>query len=42
MIANDPEFEYLIIDGRIVRVYQHGAAKTTNRPMQPKANQVVD
>jgi hypothetical protein len=42
MIANDPELEYLMIDGRIVRVHQQGAAKKTNRPMKPKANQAVD
>jgi transposase len=28
-IANDPDLEYLMIDGSIVRVHQHGAAKKT-------------
>jgi len=28
-IAGDPDLEYLMIDGSIVRVHQHGAAKKT-------------
>lgn len=28
-IANDPDLEYLMVDGSIVRVHQHGAAKKT-------------
>ena len=28
-IANDPDLEYLMVDGTIVRVHQHGAAKKT-------------
>lgn len=28
-IASDPDLEYLMIDGSIVRVHQHGAAKKT-------------
>jgi len=28
-LANDPDLEYLMVDGSIVRVHQHGAAKKT-------------
>ena len=28
-IADDPDLEYLMVDGSIVRVHQHGAAKKT-------------
>ena len=42
MITDDPDLEYLMVDGSIVRVHQHGAAKKTNRQMKPKANQEVD
>ena len=42
MITDDPDLEYLMIDGTIVRVHQHGASKKPNRPMKPKANQEVD
>jgi transposase len=28
-ITDDPDLEYLMVDGSIVRVYQHGAAKKT-------------
>jgi transposase len=28
-IAEDPDLEYLMVDGSIVRVHQHGAAKKT-------------
>jgi len=27
LMADDPDFEYLMVDGSIVRVHQHGAAK---------------
>ena len=33
MITDDPDLEYLMVDGSIVRVHQHGAVKKTNRPM---------
>lgn len=29
VIANDPDLEYLMVDGSIVRVHQHGASKKT-------------
>lgn len=28
-VADDPDLEYLMVDGSIVRVHQHGAAKKT-------------
>lgn len=30
-IADDPDLEYLMVDGSIVRVHQHGAAKKTTK-----------
>ena len=33
-IAVDPDVEYLLIDGSIVRVHQHGAAKNTRTNRQ--------
>ena len=30
-IADDPDLEYLMVDGSIVRVHQHGAAKKTSK-----------
>jgi transposase len=29
-VAHDPDLEYLMVDGSIVRVHQHGAAKKTS------------
>jgi transposase len=37
-IANDPDFEYLMVDGSIVRVHQHGAAKKKTNQRRLKAN----
>ena len=37
-LSSDADFEYLMIDGSIVRVHQHGAAKKTNRPRSRKVN----
>lgn len=30
-IADDPDLEYLMVDGSIVRVHQHGATKKTTK-----------
>jgi transposase len=30
-IADNPDLEYLMVDGSIVRVHQHGAAKKTTK-----------
>ena len=36
-ISDDPDLEYLMVDGSIVRVHQHGAAKKTNKRLRQKA-----
>lgn len=30
-VSDDPDFEYLMVDGSIVRVHQHGAAKKRSK-----------
>jgi len=30
-VSDDPDLEYLMVDGSIVRVHQHGAAKKTSK-----------
>lgn len=37
-IANDPDFEYLMVDGSIVRVHQHGATKKKTNQRRLKAD----
>ena len=34
-VADEPDLEYLMVDGSIVRVHQHGAAKKNSRVMSP-------
>ena len=41
-MADDPDLEYLMVDGSIVRVHQHGAAKKTNKPWKQRGNREVD
>lgn len=41
-MSDDPDLEYVMVDGSIVRVHQHGAAKKTNRHLRPKAGLGVD
>ena len=36
-MSDDPDLEYLVVDGSIVRVHQHGAAKKTNKRLRQKA-----
>ena len=36
-MSDDPDLEYLMVDGSIVRVHQHGAAKKTNKRLRQKA-----
>ena len=36
-MSDDPDLEYLMVDGSIVRVHQHGAAKKTNKRLRHKA-----
>jgi transposase len=40
-ISSDPDFEYLMVDGSIVRVHQHGAAKKKTNPKRLKADHAV-
>jgi transposase len=40
-LADDPDLEYLMVDGSIVRVHQHGAAKKRNVKSRPKAARVA-
>jgi transposase len=39
---NNPDLEYLMVDGSIVRVHQHGAAKKKSKPLKPKEDREVD
>lgn len=41
-VADDADFEYLMVDGSIVRVHQHGAAQKKIKRMKPKAVPVAD
>ena len=36
-MSDDPDLEYLMVDGSIVRVHQHGAAKKTHKRLRQKA-----
>ena len=36
-MSDDPDLEYLMVDGSIVQVHQHGAAKKTNKRLRQKA-----
>jgi len=38
----DPDLEYLMVDGSIVRVHQDGASKKVNVKSRPRAGRVVD
>lgn len=41
MVSDDPDLEYLMVDGSIVRVHQHGAAKKTNKQKKRRVNREV-
>ncbi|RRR32932.1 IS5 family transposase [Schaalia georgiae] len=41
-LADDPDMEQLMIDGSIVKVHQHGAAKKRRRAPKPWGNRVGD
>ena len=41
-MADDPDLEYLMVDGSIVRVHQHGATKKTNKPERQKEDREAD
>ena len=40
-LANDTDLEYLMVDGSIVRVHQHGAAKKNSKIMRRWVSRVV-
>jgi transposase len=41
-VADDVDLEYLMVDGSIVRVHQHGAAQKKSKQRKPKAAPVAD
>ena len=41
-MSDDPDLEYVMVDGSIVRVHQHGAAKKTNRHLKRKVDLGAD
>ena len=41
-MADDPDLEYLMVDGSIIRVHEHGAAKKTNKLVRQKVGPEVD
>jgi transposase len=40
-LCEDPDLEYLMVDGSIARVHQHGAPKKTLKSKKPLANPEV-
>lgn len=41
-VSDDPDLEYLMVDGSIVRVHQHGASKKTNESKRLRGDLEVD
>jgi transposase len=41
-LSGDPDFEYAMIDGTIVRVHQHGAGAKGGLKIRPSAGRVAD
>jgi transposase len=41
-VADDVDLEYLMVDGSIVRVHQHGAAQKKLKQIKPKVAPVAD
>ncbi len=41
-LSGDPDFEYAMIDGTIVRVHQHGTGAKGGLKIRPSAAHVVD
>lgn len=42
LVSDMPDLEYLMVDGSIVRVHQHGAAKKTAKKTRPWASREAD
>lgn len=40
-VSDDPDLEYLMVDGSIVRVHQHGAAKKNSSGNRPWVNRAA-
>lgn len=40
-LSADPDFEYAIVDGTIVRVHQHGTGARGGRKLRPSADRAV-
>ena len=40
-LSNDPDFEYVMIDGTIVRVHQHGTGAKGGRKIKPSADRAA-
>ncbi len=40
-LSDDPDFEYVMIDGTIVRVHQHGAGARGGLEIRPSADRAV-
>lgn len=38
VLSSDPHLEYLMVNGNIVRVHQHGAPKKTAKAVKPSVN----
>ena len=41
-LSDDPDFEYAIVDGTIVRVHQHGAGARGGLEIRPSADRAAD
>lgn len=41
-LSDDPDLEYLMVDGSIIRVHQHGAAKKTHKATKLLGNHAGD
>ena len=41
-LSEDPDFEYALIDGTIVKVHRHGAGAKGGLKIRPSANRAVD
>ena len=41
LLSDDPDFEYVMVDGTIVRVHQHGAGAKGGLKVKPSANRAA-
>ncbi len=40
-LSQDPDLDYLMVDGSIIRVHQQGAPQKNSRPVRPLASRAV-